>query len=73
VKDHSGAAELTKLLKTLRTLEAKSSLLPEINAIEHLQQPSLPPTSSAPIVPDSAPPDWACRATSECTVEIQNC
>ena len=72
VKDHRGAAELTKLLKTLRTLDDKSSLLPEISAMEHLQQPSQPRTSSAPTVPDSAPPDWACRATSECTVETQN-
>ena len=73
VKDHSGAAELKKLLKALRTLDAKSSLLPEINAIEHLQQLSQPRTSSAPTVPDSASPDWVCRATSEYNVEIQNC
>ena len=61
-------AELSKLLKTFRTRDAKSSLLPEFNAIEYLQQPSQPRTSSAP-TPDSAPPDWACRVTSECTVE----
>ena len=66
-------SKLTKLLKSLRTLDAKRSLLPEINTIEQLQQPSQPRTSSVHTVRDSAPPDWVCRATSECTVEIQNC
>ena len=75
MEDHSGAAEMTKLLQTLRTLDAKCSLLPEINAKEQLQLqlPSQSRTSSAPTVPDSVPPDWACKATSECTVEMQNC